>query len=76
MSAKTTYTCNLCGKSLDDQGFTDDKPDGFGVMWGTDDSLDVYRPWHNCPIHLCQGCITAVHELHEHVKAKGQLLKR
>lgn len=62
MASKTTYTCDLCRKSIEPA------PDvasisGFAFRWSVShgaDRLEAKTPWTDCPIHICRECVRAV----------------
>ena len=76
MSAKTTYTCNLCGKVIDrTKNPATNREYGFALRWITNykgdtsnESLEMTSDWANCPFHLCCECIDAVADFRDELK--------
>ena len=64
MAAKTTYTCDLCRKSIEPTADANRLASGFAFRWsnvyGVDEKLEVKMQWTDCPIHLCRKCVRAV----------------
>jgi len=71
---ETTYKCDLCHRQLNPQTFSGKRPEGWGLVWTEWTDLDNAGPqsgarldprgWETSPIHLCQICVRAVHELY------------
>lgn len=63
MAAKTTYTCNVCHKSIEPTADANRLASGFGFRWSAThgaDRLESESLWTSCPIHLCRKCVRAV----------------
>lgn len=83
MAAKTTYTCDLCRRDIDDKIKVNQYPQGWALSWcGPGNhrpqpgaTLEPTRSWPESPIHLCQVCVQAVGTLRDILANKNQLMK-
>ena len=67
MSAKTSFSCNLCRKEIE-RVELNEKHGGLALKWVSDfgnkrEDLEATHDWVNCPLHLCRECILAAGRL-------------